>query len=109
MKEKLKIVDIATGTADQLLAIFRKRGKNHIAVGLDMSAEMLTIGRNKVIKHGLTKQITLVHGDALKIPLLRNSADAVTITFGIRNLVDIDQGLTRNESYSQTRWRGYHS
>ena len=87
------IVDIATGTADQLIAIFRKLGRNHTAIGLDMSAEMLTIGRSKVIKQGLNQHITLVHSDALRLPLQSHSVDAVTITFGIRNLVDMDQGL----------------
>ena len=92
-KEKQIIVDIATGTADQLISIFRRLGKDHKAIGLDMSGEMLAIGRKKIIKQGLGRNAVLVHGDALKIPVSNCSVDAITITFGIRNLIDVEQGL----------------
>ena len=92
-KDGQRILDIATGTADQLISIFKRHGNSHRAIGLDMSGEMLAIGRNKIQKRTLDQQITLVHGNALNIPIANDSIDAVTITFGIRNLVDINQGL----------------
>ena len=92
-REEQTILDLATGTADQLISIFRRCGKNHNAIGLDMSGEMLAIGRNKVVKRRLHRQITLVHGDALRIPMISQSVDAITITFGIRNLENVGRGL----------------
>ena len=88
------ILDIATGTADQLITICKKFHHVQYAVGIDMSLEMLSIGKRKVEKKNLNKLIKLIHGNALQLPFQDDSMDVITITFGIRNLVDIDIALT---------------
>ncbi len=87
------IVDLATGTADQLISVAGRCPNMRSAVGLDRSGEMLDLGRRKVRKLGLDQRISLVHGDGLSLPFMNNSADAVTITFGIRNLTDTTAAL----------------
>ena len=88
-----RVLDIATGTADQILSIFKRFGKSHTAIGVDMSGEMLSIGRRKILQRNLGEKTILVHGDALNLPIPDNFIDTTTITFGIRNLENVSLGL----------------
>ncbi len=87
--EGLELLDLATGTGDQVISLVRT-GRIGRAVGMDMSAGMLAMGRQKIA--GL--DIELREGDATDIPLPDASFDVVTITFGIRNVVHVDKALT---------------
>ena len=87
------ILDLATGTADLLITLCRKRNTVKKAAGLDMSLRMLSIGRQKVQKKNLEKVINFLHGDAMHIPVVDNVFDAVTIAFGIRNVIDVNVSL----------------
>ena len=89
----LSVLDLATGTGDQLLSLY-ETGRVSFAVGLDMAAEMMAIGMKKIEARGLTDRLTMVRGDASVIPFADSSFNAVTTTFGIRNLVDVRAGLT---------------
>ncbi len=88
-----KILDLATGTADVLLSLFHQTDKAGVAAGIDMSDRMLRIGREKIQKNGLSRAIALFPGDAMHIPFRNNSFDAVTIAFGIRNVLDVNRSL----------------
>ncbi len=88
--KNLKVLDLATGTGDLLLALFSNENKISSAVGLDMSAEMLATAEKKITKSNLRDSISLVRADAAQIPFPEGSFDAVTIAFGIRNVPDID-------------------
>src|ERR1700733_2361080 len=46
--EKIKLLDLATGTGDQLLSLLKNSSKIHQAVGIDLAEEMLNIGRTKL-------------------------------------------------------------
>ncbi len=85
----LKMLDLATGTADVVIAAVEARPNIYSAVGLDMAEEMLKIGRQKVERHDLAKKITLQRGDAQELPFAENSFDVLTIAFGIRNIPDL--------------------
>jgi demethylmenaquinone methyltransferase/2-methoxy-6-polyprenyl-1,4-benzoquinol methylase len=87
-----KILDIATGTAD--MAILANRLVNpEKVIGLDLSSEMLEIGRKKVEKEALSSKIELLKGDAEAINFPDNSFDAVTVAFGVRNFENLEKGL----------------
>lgn len=88
----LCVLDLATGTGDQLLAL-HDSGKVSIGVGLDMASEMMVIGTKKINARGLADTLGMVRGDASNIPFDEKSFDVATITFGIRNLVDVRAGL----------------
>ena len=92
-KGKLEILDLATGTGDLLISLFRENPKITKAVGLDISENMLAICREKINSHKLTEHISLVQADAAAIPFAENSFDAVTIAFGIRNTADTFETL----------------
>jgi len=86
----LQILDLATGTADQLLAFFRTPGASiHKAIGLDVAEEMLKIGRTKIGSF----PIELIAGDAQAIPFGEHRFDVVSISFGIRNVADPSKAL----------------
>ena len=76
------LIDVCAGTADIALAA---RGAARV-VGVDFAGAMLALGVQKIRRAGEDRRITLVRGDALKLPVADNAADAVTIGFGIRNV-----------------------
>jgi demethylmenaquinone methyltransferase/2-methoxy-6-polyprenyl-1,4-benzoquinol methylase len=59
-------------------------------VGVDFSGAMLRVGEGKLHRDRLHRRISLVQGDATRIPLADASVDAVTIGFGIRNVEQMD-------------------
>jgi demethylmenaquinone methyltransferase / 2-methoxy-6-polyprenyl-1,4-benzoquinol methylase len=81
------LVDVATGTADVALAA-RGAGAAGAArvLGVDFAGAMLARGLTKVRAAGEGRQIALVRGDAMSLPIPTAVADAVTISFGIRNV-----------------------
>ena len=87
------VLDLCTGTADLLLALAPPRGAAGRVVGVDFSAEMLRLGHRKVRRSTASGALTLVRGDAERIPLGDRSVDGVTIGFGIRNVQDRSAAL----------------
>ncbi len=85
------ILDIATGTGD--LAIRLARTLDPVTVvGVDLSEEMIEIGRRKVAAEGLDEIVTLGPGDCMQLPFPDSSFDAVTCAYGVRNFADIEAG-----------------
>ena len=63
-------------------------------VGIDISREMLEIGKKKIEKEGLTDIVELQQGDSETINFADNSFDAVMVAFGVRNFEHLERGLT---------------
>ncbi len=92
-KERPKIIlDVATGTGDLAINL-TKTGADKI-IGLDISPGMLEIGKQKVNKKLLSKKIDMILGDGEKIDFQDNYFDAITVSFGIRNFENLEQGLS---------------
>ena len=89
----IRLLDLATGTADVPLILMQHVTRVDSASGIDMSQKMLDIGQRKVRAKGLESKIELRHGDAAAIPYPEENFDALTIAFGIRNLPDIHNAL----------------
>ena len=85
LKPHLEVLDLATGTGDQLIALFQAGLSIQRAVGIDLAEEMLNIGRAKVAAN---PKIELKLGDAMSLPFADQSFDAATFSFGIRNVTD---------------------
>jgi demethylmenaquinone methyltransferase/2-methoxy-6-polyprenyl-1,4-benzoquinol methylase len=85
LKPHLEILDLATGTGDQIAALYRAGLSIQRAVGIDLAEEMLKIGRSKLKAF---PQVQLLHGNAEKLPFASESFDAATFSFGIRNVSD---------------------
>lgn len=90
-KPKL-ILDVATGTAD--LAIALEKAAPEAITGIDISAGMLEVGREKVAKKGLSKMISLEQADSENLPFPDQTFDAITVAFGVRNFENLEKGLS---------------
>ena len=79
-----RVLDAACGTGDLAVAAARAGG---LVTGLDFSERMLERARRKA------PELEWVEGDVLALPFGDASFDAVTIGFGVRNVVDLEAGL----------------
>lgn len=88
----VKILDVATGTGD--LAIqFAEKIKTAKITGLDLSEGMLKVARKKIQQKPISSRIEFIQGDSEALPFEDNSFDAITVSFGIRNFENLEQGL----------------
>jgi demethylmenaquinone methyltransferase / 2-methoxy-6-polyprenyl-1,4-benzoquinol methylase len=87
------VLDLATGSGDVAFALSTGLGKKTTIVGMDFCQPMLEQAQSKKIAAGRFANVTFCHGDGLALPIPDASFDAVTISFGLRNLADRDRGL----------------
>jgi len=92
--EKLRVLDLATGTGDVLISLLDRNPNIAEAVGLDISENMLALCRKKITRHKLTGRVSLVCADATASGLAGETFDVVTMGFGIRNTPDAFKTLT---------------
>ena len=86
------VLDVATGTADVALMTHDILKPAKI-IGIDISEGMLSLGREKIAKKGLSNTIELFTGDSEKINYPDCTFDAVTVAFGVRNFENLEAGL----------------
>jgi len=86
------VLDVAIGTAEVAMAICRRHPAARV-VGVDFSPAMLAVGLQKIAKRGLDERIGVAAGDGRLLPIRSASVDAVTISFGIRNIEEKAQVL----------------
>lgn len=87
-----RVLDLCTGTGDLALATVN-RVPGASVVGVDFAGEMLRLALVKVRAASLGPRLTLVRGDATRIPLASGSCDGATIAFGIRNVAEPERAL----------------
>lgn len=85
------ILDVATGTGDFAIECVKLNPEK--IVGIDISEGMMKFGREKIVKAGLEKLITLELGDAETVNFADNSFDAIVVGFGVRNFQDLEKGM----------------
>jgi len=85
-----RVLDLACGTGDLLIALERAAGRR--LIGGDFCHPMLTGAQTKLRRQGLGS--VLIESDALSLPFPDASLDLITIAFGYRNLANYRAGLT---------------
>jgi demethylmenaquinone methyltransferase/2-methoxy-6-polyprenyl-1,4-benzoquinol methylase len=90
-KRPENILDVATGTGDFAIEAL-KTGAQEI-IGVDISEEMLAVGRAKVKDLGIGNRITLQKGDSEELTFPDCSFEAVTVAFGVRNFENLSKGI----------------
>ena len=88
-----KILDIATGTADMAIIACRLLDPEKI-IGIDVSEQMMQLGKKKIEKERLERVIQLQKGDSEAINYPSDSFDAVMVAFGVRNFENLEKGLS---------------
>jgi len=90
-KELTQITDVACGTGDLLLYWKERAIKHNIKVdkfiGIDPSVEMLKVAKEKV------DFADFLEGKAQKLPVEDEGTDIISISYGIRNVVDRVEAL----------------
>jgi len=91
-----RALDLCCGTGDVTFALAMEGAE---VVGLDFSGKMLEAARTRTKRrkqqHRATPQgpVAYVQGDALRLPFCDATFDAVTISYGLRNLASVENGL----------------
>ena len=84
-KEIEKIVDVACGTGDMILFWQQVANENSInlknIIGVDPSVGMMEVGKKKL------PDVEFIEAYATQMPLIDKSADIISISYGIRNVV----------------------
>jgi demethylmenaquinone methyltransferase/2-methoxy-6-polyprenyl-1,4-benzoquinol methylase len=86
-RKGMRVLDVAAGTGTSSAAI-AAHGASVVAA--DFSEGMLSVGRER---QGENELIEFVHADATKLPFDDNTFDAVTISFGLRNVNEPKKAL----------------
>ena len=87
------VLDLATGSGDVAFALSRGLPTTVRITGLDFCQPMLDEAEIKKSVDSRYAKLAFRQGDGLALPLTNDSVDAVTISFGLRNLADRDRGL----------------
>lgn len=87
-----RVLDLCTGTADLAIEA-ATTGPGVTVVGVDFAGLMLQHALQKLRARRLDRVVTLVRGDATRVPVRDQWADAATIGFGIRNVMHPENAL----------------
>ncbi|AEH11284.1 MULTISPECIES: demethylmenaquinone methyltransferase [Protofrankia] len=90
LRPGLRVLDLAAGTGTSSRA-FAARGASVVAC--DFSLGMLRVGQHRLRQRPAAPgggAVALVAGDGLALPFAAASFDRVTVSFGLRNVVDVE-------------------
>jgi demethylmenaquinone methyltransferase/2-methoxy-6-polyprenyl-1,4-benzoquinol methylase len=93
-QKEIHLLDLATGTADQLIALMESSPHIVQAVGVDLAQEMIRLGVEKLKAKPYAAKVLLQEASALNLPFDAACFDCVTISFGIRNVTDVHKCLS---------------
>jgi len=85
-----RALDVCCGTGDVALALARTGAT---VTGLDFSEPMLAVARRRAAAAPDGTRLEFRQGDALQLPFPDRSFEAVTISYGLRNLAEVAGGL----------------
>ncbi|MDR3266444.1 MAG: bifunctional demethylmenaquinone methyltransferase/2-methoxy-6-polyprenyl-1,4-benzoquinol methylase UbiE [Tannerella sp.] len=97
-----KALDVASGTGD-IAILISKELKPVSVTGVDLSEEMMAIGRHKAERVG--EDVVFEYQDCMSLTYPDCSFDAVTAAFGVRNFSNIERGVS--EMYRVLRPNGH--
>nr|POE52467.1 2-phytyl-1,4-beta-naphthoquinone methyltransferase, chloroplastic [Quercus suber] len=88
-------LDLCCGSGDLAFLLSEKVGSNGKVIGLDFSKEQLSIAscRQGLAPNACYNNIEWVEGDALELPFSDGYFDAITMGYGLRNVVDKERAM----------------
>ena len=90
----MTVLDVCCGSGDLALLLARRVGKHGQVTGADFAVEQLAIAAQRSAAKGYSQRTNWVEADALALPFDDSQYDAITMGYGLRNLLDIPQGLS---------------
>lgn len=87
------VLDLATGSGDVAFALSSNLGENVQILGVDFCAPMLEEAEIKKRSRHYAN-VTFQQGDGMALGMPDNSYDAVTISFGLRNMSDFRKSIS---------------
>jgi demethylmenaquinone methyltransferase / 2-methoxy-6-polyprenyl-1,4-benzoquinol methylase len=87
------VLDLATGSGDVAFVLAKKLPPETRITGMDFCQPMLDEAVIKQQSSGRFPNITFQQGDGMALPLADAQFDAVTISFGLRNMADRHKAL----------------
>jgi demethylmenaquinone methyltransferase/2-methoxy-6-polyprenyl-1,4-benzoquinol methylase len=81
-----RVLDVATGTAGVALELAARTEAQ--VVGIDLTEQMLRVGRARMAGHEHAGRIRLVRGRAEQLPFADGAFDALTFTYLLRYVTD---------------------
>jgi demethylmenaquinone methyltransferase/2-methoxy-6-polyprenyl-1,4-benzoquinol methylase len=88
-----KVLDLAGGSGDLARQFVKKVGESGLVTLADLNADMLDVGRRRLVDSGVLKAVAYVQTDAESLPFSDNSFDLVSIAFGLRNVAVKERAL----------------
>ncbi|CAM2907977.1 bifunctional demethylmenaquinone methyltransferase/2-methoxy-6-polyprenyl-1,4-benzoquinol methylase UbiE [Rariglobus hedericola] len=88
------VLDLATGSGDVAFAMSKGLPSTIAITGMDFCQPMLDEAVIKQETRGGFANITFRQGDGMALPLADQSFDAITISFGLRNMGDRHRALS---------------
>ena len=88
-----RVLDLAGGTGDIAALLLPVVGDQGAVVVGDINADMLRVGRDRLLDRGLFQGLDFQQMNAEALPFADASFDAVTMAFGLRNVTDKDAAL----------------
>ncbi len=80
------VLDVASGTAGVARQLADRTAAR--VVGVDLTEQMLRVGRQRVHADGLDGRVSLAVGQAERLPVADASVDALTVTYLLRYVAD---------------------
>lgn len=98
LPEQAAVLDVACGTGDVLLETANQARHPAMLAGVDFAPAMLKLAARKLTRRTapggkIGPRIHLAAANALHLPFAPETFDAVTIAFGIRNIMDRETAL----------------
>lgn len=91
-EKEWQLLDVATGTGDLAIEAAGKIPQAKIT-GVDISKNMLSVGRGKISAKYLENRIELQVGDSENLSYKDNNFHGITVGFGVRNFEHLEKGL----------------
>ncbi len=88
-----RVLDLCCGSGDLALQLGRRVGPWGQVIGVDFSAALLAIAQRRAQQRLPRHRFEWLQGDVLDLPLPADYVDAITVGYGLRNVVDIPQAL----------------
>jgi demethylmenaquinone methyltransferase/2-methoxy-6-polyprenyl-1,4-benzoquinol methylase len=90
-----KYLDVCCGSGDLALRIAEQCGPGSSVTGFDFSQKMLDVAANRSRNSTIARarEISWLRGDAQNLPFADNTFDGAIISFGLRNLTDLQKGI----------------